>query len=437
VVGRQTVVMEPRHRPTIRLIEEDEFPAWVASVSIPFLEPVHDPAERADRVGRFDPFIDRERAWVVEDDGRFVGNAAVFDKSVTLPGPPGGPCPLVPFAAISEVGVHATHRRRGLLRRLMGTMLDDARARGDVLAGLTASDGGIYGRYGFGWAVNMADYAVWTRDSAFAVPAPDVELRMVGGPEVSGLVSAAFDRAIRGVPGQVDRSAFSWTEMLADRAADRGGASALSWVVCDGGVASWRNRLMGEGADRWGRTIVEDLVAETPEIEAALWRFLLDLDLPRELVAYCRPVDEPIRHRLADPRQLRTTRIRDFLWLRVLDTPGALTARGYLRAGRLVLDVAAAPSSPTGPDGLDGPDPAVGRWVLEAGPDGASCVAAPTGVATDLRLGLADLGAILAGGVRATTLGAAGRVREERPGALVEADAFFAAERDPFCLTGF
>jgi hypothetical protein len=41
------------------------------------------------------------------------------------------------------------------------------------------------------------------------------------------------------------------------------------------------------------------------------------------------------------------------------------------------------------------------------------------------------------GGVQASTLAAAGRVHEERPGALTVADAVFRTTRAPFCGTGF
>jgi predicted acetyltransferase len=423
--------------PTIRLIGSDEIPAWTRSVAVPFLEPVHDPAALAQRVERVTPFVDLDRSWVVEDGGRFVGNAAAFGGTLTLPGPCGGPCPSVPFSAITAVGVHPTHRRRGILRRLMATMLDDARARGDFLAGLTASEAAIYGRYGFGWAVGQSVERIWTRDSAFAVAAPDLPMEILAGPEATDVLSDTFRRACRRIPGQLARSAAWWADTLADHEDERGPGGPLTFVVCDGGLASWRNELVTDGDERWVRTILVDLLAETPAVEAALWRFILDLDLSREVVALRRPVDDPIRHRLVDPRALRATRITDALWLRILDTPRALEARGYLRSGRLVLDVTAPVSTPTGPDGRDGLEPAAGRWVLDAGPDGASCTPAAATDTTDLRLGVVELSALLAGGMRATTLAGAGRIHEERPGALAEADGLFAAEREPFCLTGF
>ena len=103
--------------------------AFVRSVRIPFLEPATDDAEDRQADERWAAHIEADRAWVAVDRGRFVGNACVYSLDLTLPAPPGQPAPVRPFAAVSAVGVHPTHRRRGLLRRLMAGMLDDA-ARG-------------------------------------------------------------------------------------------------------------------------------------------------------------------------------------------------------------------------------------------------------------------------------------------------------------------
>jgi predicted acetyltransferase len=124
--------------------------------------------------------------------------------------------------------------------------------------------------------------------------------------------------------------------------------------------------------------------------------------------------------------------IDDRLWVRILDVPGALETRGYRRAGRLVLDV--APPA----DQLDGQsDPVPGRWVLEAGPDGASCRAARSGESADLRLGVADLGSLYLGGFAASELAAGGRVEELTPGSLDVADALLATRPAPLTVTGF
>lgn len=71
---------------------------------------------------------------------------------------PGGAA--VPADAISNVTVSATHRRRGLLSRMMAGDLADAKARGDVVATLIAAEYPIYGRFGFGPATALSEWAV-------------------------------------------------------------------------------------------------------------------------------------------------------------------------------------------------------------------------------------------------------------------------------------
>jgi predicted acetyltransferase len=108
----------------------------------------------------------------------------------------------------------------------------------------------------------------------------------------------------------------------------------------------------------------------------------------------------------------------------LLDIPAALEGRRYQATGHLVLDVA---------DSLL-PDLA-GRYMLEGGPDGARC--GRTNAVADLRLSVADLGAIYLGGTRPSTLAQVGRIVELRPGALRLAEAMFAAEAAPFCTVSF
>ena len=154
------------------------------------------------------------------------------------------------------------------------------------------------------------------------------------------------------------------------------------------------------------------------DVEAALWRFLCDIDLVERVECWNRPLDDPLRWRLAEPRRLRTTAISDWLWLRVLDVPGALEARGYEGEGELVLEV------------IDRFRPSAGgRFRLEAGPDGAACK--PTDETADLTLGAAELGAIYLGGVAPSLLAEAGRIDEHARDALARADALFTTRKLP------
>ncbi|WP_414601882.1 GNAT family N-acetyltransferase [Micrococcus sp.] len=66
----------------------------------------------------------------------------------------------LPAWLISDVTVSPDHRRRGVLRALMLRSLADALAAGVPVAALTASEAGIYGRFGFGAATRWRETAL-------------------------------------------------------------------------------------------------------------------------------------------------------------------------------------------------------------------------------------------------------------------------------------
>ncbi len=418
--------------PVVRKIGPDEASAFRQSVTVPFLDPY---AGDPDQIADFElwaPKSELDRAWVVDTGDRFVGNAAIYSMDVTLPAAPGQPCPTVPMGGVTAVGVHPTHRRRGFLRQLMKAMHDDARHRGEAVAGLEASESIIYGRFGYGMAATLAEYSIDSRASSFAVPAPPVDLALIDKDEAAKVLPEIFDRQRRTRAGEPNRSPGYWTQLLADLPHHRQGTSARFHAVCDEGYVLYRSRF-GSSVFRGERTdiMVEELRGDTADVEAALWRFVLDLDLVGQVTVKKAPVDEPVRWRLADPRQLRLVGIEDRLYLRILDTAAAFEARGYQAEGRLVLDVL-PPSTSEGEA-----DPAPGRWVLEAGPDGASCRRARAGEEPDLRLDLPALGSLYLGGFPASLLAAGGRIEELRAGGLSVADALLVTRPSPRSGTDF
>ena len=411
----------------VRLIQPDERKAWARSVGVPFLHPVtEDPADDEQHWEE----TPLDRTWAVADGDRFVGNAAVLDRRINLPGPVGGDCPVVPLAAVTAVGVHPSHRRRGLLHRLMRVMLEDALRRGDPLAGLQASEAAIYGRFGFGVATFAAERRIDTRRSAFCRPVPEAEVRLLEPSEAAKILPGLFEASIARTPGQVDRTEGTWKwEVFHDFPSWRRGRSANFYAASDEGYALYRAEPVSGAPGH--RLHVREVCAASPGAEAALWRFLFDIDLAGEVEARPRPVVDPLALRLSDPRALETTGITDFLWLRVLDPAAVLAERAYRATGRLVIEVGAPPAAV-----LD-PDPAVGRWVLDASPDGATCRPAPASETVDLRLGVAELGTLLTGTVTASVLAVAGRAEELRAGALGVADMLFATGPAPWDITGF
>jgi predicted acetyltransferase len=315
---------------------------------------------------------------------------------------------------------------------LIAAMHDDARARGEAIAGLEASESIIYDRFGYGLASNLAEYSIDSRASAFAIPVPSLDLALVDKDHAAKMLPEIFDRQRRTRAGEVNRAPSNWAQILADRPHHRHGASARLHAVCDEGYVLYRSRP-GANVFRGERVeiVVEELRGDTPEVEAGLWRFVLDLDLVGVVTVRRGPVDEPVRWRLADPRQLRTISIEDRLYVRILDTSAAFVARGYQGEGRLVLDVV----PPAASEGAA--DAAPGRWVLEAGPDGASCRRARRGEDADLRLGLSALGSLHMGGFPASLLAAGGRVEEVTPGSLSVADALLTTQPSPRSGTEF
>lgn len=399
---------------------------------VPFLEPFAGDPEQVADFEMWAAQSELDRAWVVDTGDHFAGNGAIYSLNVTLPGALGQPCPIIPMAGVTAVGVHPTHRRRGLLRQLMAAMHDDARGRGEAIAGLEASESIIYGRFGYGLAANLAEYSIDSRSSAFAVPAPTLDLSLMGKDEAIGVLPEIFDRQRRTRAGEVNRSSAYWTQLLVDRPHHRGGLSARFHVVGDEGYALYRaerdtNTFRGDRVD----IFVEELRGDSPEVESALWRFVLDLDLVGQVTVRRCAVDEPIRWRLDDPRQLRTNNIEDRLYVRILDTAAAFEARGYQAEGRLVLDVLP-------PEVVEGGvDAGAGRWVLEVGPDGGSCRRARAGEDADLRLGLPALASLYMGGFPASLLAAGGRVEELRAGGLSVADSLLLTRPSPRSGTGF
>lgn len=408
----------------LRPATEEEFEAYLRVDRVAFAQVHHeaDAHAAADARAQVGPL---ERTLAVFDRGRIVATAAAPPLELTLPG-----LTTTTVAAVTYVAVLPTHRRRGLLRLMMGHLLEDARARGEVVALLLASESVIYGRFGYGLASSHLTVEIERRHGTLLAGEGRGRVELVDAEAAAKVLPVVHDRARRRQPGDLGRSREWWEGALRDPESRREGASPRFYAVHESeageadGYASYRVKPHWEHGSPRGRVLAQEVVALSPEAEAALWRFLLSIDLTEVVEAENRPAEDPLRWMLADPRRLRVTTASDFLWARLLDVGGALAARRYGVPGRLVLDVAGGFVAPAG-----------GRYAVEGGPDGAEC--RPTREEPDLALGLTELGALYLGGVRASTLAASGRVQERRAGALSRADAMFASGPAPFCRTGF
>jgi predicted acetyltransferase len=397
----------------IRTISEEEFPAYVRAVEAAFSDvPSDEDVERERRIAELD------RCFATFDGPDIVGTAAVFSMPMTVPGGA-----EVEVGYVTAVGVKPTHRRRGVNTELMRRLHEDARERGELVEVLYASEGGIYGRYGYGLATLGVSIDVESARTGFIRGyEPSGSIRLVEGETAMKDVLAVHEAVLPTRPGMVRLDDRRFDYGLHEHGPDRTAPRFFALHQGEDGVDGY---AIYRVKDEWDAEIprsvltVRDLQATTPGAYADLWRFVFDVDLTERVTAGNRAVDEPLLHLVREPRRLRAT-LRDNLWLRLLDVAGALSARRYRAEGRVVFEVRDdfAPWSE-------------GRYALEAGA-GESGVAARVRDEPEIVCTVNDLGAAYLGGVSFRQLRRAGRLEERASGALARADAMFGWDPAPW-----
>ncbi|MFF3874479.1 GNAT family N-acetyltransferase [Streptomyces sp. NPDC001978] len=405
----------------VHAVTEDEFADWLRAAKTGFLrEPVVSPEQLAVRREQF-VFGRHLGAF---DRGRCVATFRSFPQELTAVGGA-----AVPADAISSVTVSPTHRRRGLLTRMMTQDLAAAKERGDVVATLIAAEYPIYGRYGFGPATWTTEWTVDVPrtglDPRWSGPEDGGRIDLVDGEEVRGLGPELHERVRRAQPGAVSRDELWWRTNTGAVRFEPNWTEPYYAVYCSAsgeveGLVSyesddnWRDKQPDNTAD------VNWLIASTPAAERALWHYLCSIDWITKVKSGWRGPDDLLPFFLPDLRAARLTAQSDWLWVRILDVVRALEARTYEGTGTLVLEVVDRL-------GLTG-----GRYRLEASPQGASCTQVTSGDA-DLTLDVAELATLWLGDESTARLAALGRVREVREGAARLADALLHTSGRPWC----
>ena len=396
---------------TVRLLRPDEQrAAWDLFRAALHVQPGTD--EEWERVSAA---YRAERSWgVFEPD--LVGTARSFASEMVVPGGA-----RLPLAAVTGVGVKAGRTRRGVLSALQAAQLGDLAESGVALALLHASEGAIYGRYGYG-VTTLANQVVVKKHRARLRP------EVPAGGEVTVL--------------GIDEAAPKWPELYASTAMGRVAAMTRSEVYWPSHEAHLRRRAKlvqtavhrgPDGADGYLIYHVEDGATHdsgklqvmafhyaNPDAFAGLWRFLLSVDLVDEIVLPMRPLDEPHALLFTDPRAAKTESTEDESWLRLIDVPAALAARTYGPAEPVVLELSDR--------SLPAND---GRYRV--GPDGAS----RTDGEPALRLSADTLAMLYFGTWRASALAATGRIEVLDPAAPEAADVLFGTRESVWCGTFF
>ena len=124
----------------VRTIEPEDVASWVACMAVGFLGEVAEGEPEYRLQG-----MDLGRTWGAFDGDRVVGTLRSFPTTLTLPGRGSAGA-----AALTNVTVAPTHRRRGLLTEMIMRDLERAHADHEALGILIAAEYPIYGRFGYG-----------------------------------------------------------------------------------------------------------------------------------------------------------------------------------------------------------------------------------------------------------------------------------------------
>jgi predicted acetyltransferase len=412
--------------PTVRRIRDEELPAYADAIATGFVS-------RPDLgllTQTFREIWGLDRLFAAFDGDRLCGTFRTWATELTLPG-----LARLPAAAVAAVTVLPTHRRRGILRQMVAAGHAAARDAGEPIAMLYASEYPIYGRFGYGPATQDGTWTLDVRATGFAGARPAAGTIELIPPTTDAIpvLEAVFDARRRSQPGELARQKARWEFnlglrpsvwdpdwkgfLVVHRSGDRGEAEV-------DGYARYRVEMSWEQRQPRCRLTLDDLQAGSEAATADLWRYLAEVDLVTTVKADGRSPADVLPWLLTNPRAAQLANVGDGLWVRLLDVPRALEARGYERSDCLRLEVVDAEA----PGGRL-------RIELDAGPGGASC--RPTTERADLTIGVGALGAAYLGGTSLRQAVAAGGADEHSTGALSRADALFRTLEPPFCSTHF
>lgn len=410
----------------IRVIGEEQFPAFhaVAEQAFSSARPT------AESIRHELITFEADRSLAAFDGTGIVGTACSFSFALTVPGG------AAPAAGVSAVTVLPSHRRRGILSGLMRRQLAGVRDRGESVAVLFASEAGIYRRFGYGPASQMATFSVGRGEGRLVPDAPSdpgLRLRLTEPQAARQALAKVYDTVLPTRPGLFARSDRWWESVLDDPGFARQGTTPLRCVLAGDGTGP-RGYALVRARPGWDEDglpgtsiVVQELMASDPAATAALWADLLTRDLASTVTARLRPADDPLLHLLADPRRARA-RVSDGLWARLTDVGAALAQRRYAAPVDAVIEVTDrfCPWN-------------AGRWRLttDAAPAhpaaGLAATCQRTPAPADVSLPAYALGAAYLGGGGLVALAAAGLVTEVRPGALAALAAALSWQPLPWC----
>src|SRR3954468_147561 len=157
---------------------------------------------------------DPDRVFGGYAEGRCVATLRTFATTLTIPAGPAA-CAELSVDALTQVTVAATHRRQGLLTRMLTQSLADAKERGEVASFLKAAEWQIYGRFGYWPAVQGTNYRILSGRRPQVLPPRTPYQLIAADPEQLVEPPADVHRRVRlRQSGHIARTGADWRRRL-------------------------------------------------------------------------------------------------------------------------------------------------------------------------------------------------------------------------------
>ena len=396
---------------TFRPVTKDEYEAVTASINYAFAEDNEDSS-----------FLDSVVTYCAFDGDKVAATSGYFPFENVFNGQ------RVRTAGVTIVTTEPEYRRQGLVRRMMTDLLHQAKNEGYQFASLWASMGALYQRYGYGLASHFNQYSVDPRFSTFRLPyeVPGT-LRRMDQDEAKDIIRPLFERAQAGRTLDHIRTDFYWDMVFSEK--NKKGRNFVVYYDTNSvpqGYSFYRQKH--KDRDEAGPTLelmISDFIWTDMDAYHGLWSYYRSHDLARDLKFYYMPDDDPAKHLLLEPRMLNKKQ-SDGLWLRVVDVPAALAARGYTQSGEVTVCVEGDDLCPWNN----------GSWRVSAG-SGGKCGEVRDGGEKGLTMNPNTLSSLVSGFQSASALARAGQIACDDEGMLAEADRLFSTIYQPHCSMEF
>jgi predicted acetyltransferase len=360
-------------------------------------------------------------AWV---DGKIATTMGTFPFTVRLNGAP------VHMGGVTAVGTLPQHRRKGLLRQVMGLGFQQMRERGQSIAILWASMGAIYQRFGYGGASSSVGYSFDPRFAGFAFPQePTGTVELMDKEEAYPFIKQLYIQFATPRNLHIHRSSILWNVgTLRPPKKDQPvyiGVYRNSDGEARGHIVySTQNQERTEPGPSQVLN-VSDFVWLDTDAFRGLWEYTRRHDLVgRVNISGAFGEDDPARDLLMEPRMLNR-KVNDGIWMRIVDLEKAIPERPYGGRGALVFEI----------QGDSMCDWNEGTWEMETG--GESTEIRRSTRQPQLTMPINSLATLMAGYRSATHLARNGLIAAHDERALKVADDLFRTEYFPNCPNGF